>query len=882
MKKQILVSILLLMLLTSVNSLTIQGSISSGNETISAMIITLELHNSAKTSLKTINTIAHNGYFMQTIHNPSTTQIAETVVMKVNGQTFSTQVVNERAYFDIYLDTVEPISNRQIDNEPQNAPLFSIPTIGDITNFSNEILVLDMDFYYRGVHSYQNKLLIVNQYSVEEFNRLPDGSLERLSRFEGRFNYNSYFDEDRLYIISINDADVRWKLTVFDLSQTPMQKLTSFNLTDIIYPYIPSVIFSSQHIMMSSSNVYRTFRYDKTTFQRDGDITSFSGWQMYKKDNLLIIPKPHSEEPHPVTGTIFTDIIEFYNIDEDNDYELTKLSEIPITYYHIITDMEIQNGKFVLSHWQGVIIIDIDDIENPEISHYLWTDYQESVDYAIYTGDYLYASVIAGFLYVYQIEEEGGMALIFSESNGTGASGMQKNMELHYPYLYMNKNFGLRVYDVSNEPTEVFFHGRNNWSVSYSLGGNDLYALFWDTNYVLNNNLNKTKYDIYSTIENKLIHSLVYDVWKVNMNAAIKDDLLLVAGTIGNDLRNCHFEIYKITDDKIEFMQDFKLNHGYYRDFRIIDDLLFFDFDYTHVVYRLQVASASQLTNKVASASQLTNIDYELEYIGSLQGYIQHFWTNQPKDYVINVQNNNLIFRDINDFENILFSQNVSGADGVSYHNDDYLITMDTWREFSRIQNFSIENEQISLLHTFPRDRIINTFNGIIIKNAYNDDLYSEFYSIYNGRLHKVGEKDETDRTQWHTFFYPEINKMVQFAYAGVWVYDFDYTVSENDFVDPISLANFKLIGNYPNPFNPETTIRFNVAVDSIVLIDIYNIRGQKVRKLFEGFLNSGEHTAIWNGLDDIGRELSSGVYFYKMAVDSDDFVAVKRMILLK
>ena len=89
-----------------------------------------------------------------------------------------------------------------------------------------------------------------------------------------------------------------------------------------------------------------------------------------------------------------------------------------------------------------------------------------------------------------------------------------------------------------------------------------------------------------------------------------------------------------------------------------------------------------------------------------------------------------------------------------------------------------------------------------------------------------------------------------------------------------------ELLGNFPNPFNPETTIRFNVAVESIVSIDIYNIRGQRVKSLLDGFYERGSHTVVWDGRDDNGRELGSGMYFYRMI--AGDVMETRRMVLLK
>jgi len=87
-------------------------------------------------------------------------------------------------------------------------------------------------------------------------------------------------------------------------------------------------------------------------------------------------------------------------------------------------------------------------------------------------------------------------------------------------------------------------------------------------------------------------------------------------------------------------------------------------------------------------------------------------------------------------------------------------------------------------------------------------------------------------------------------------------------------------VSNFPNPFNPETTIVFSLPIESTVSIDIYNIRGQKVKMLVNGSFESGHHEAIWDGKDDSGRSVSSGIYFYRVQTEND--AATRRMLLLK
>jgi len=89
-----------------------------------------------------------------------------------------------------------------------------------------------------------------------------------------------------------------------------------------------------------------------------------------------------------------------------------------------------------------------------------------------------------------------------------------------------------------------------------------------------------------------------------------------------------------------------------------------------------------------------------------------------------------------------------------------------------------------------------------------------------------------------------------------------------------------KLVGNFPNPFNPNTTIYFEIVQEGNVSLEIFNIRGQKIRQLVNDFREIGHHQAIWNGTDDFGNAVGSGMYFYRMT--TDDYSAVKRMMLLK
>jgi hypothetical protein len=85
---------------------------------------------------------------------------------------------------------------------------------------------------------------------------------------------------------------------------------------------------------------------------------------------------------------------------------------------------------------------------------------------------------------------------------------------------------------------------------------------------------------------------------------------------------------------------------------------------------------------------------------------------------------------------------------------------------------------------------------------------------------------------------------------------------------------------NYPNPFNPITTINYSLKENSKVSLKVYNIKGQKVKQLVSEQLSAGQHSVVWNGIDDNGKSVSSGIYFYKLK--AGNYQKVKKMLLLK
>jgi hypothetical protein len=144
---------------------------------------------------------------------------------------------------------------------------------------------------------------------------------------------------------------------------------------------------------------------------------------------------------------------------------------------------------------------------------------------------------------------------------------------------------------------------------------------------------------------------------------------------------------------------------------------------------------------------------------------------------------------------------------------------------------------------------------------------------------------------QWTNFSYSLDNysgEMARIAIQCVSDNSFMFMVDNFKVIAPnitsnssdVSLANFEVLGNYPNPFNPETTIHFTTVKESVVKLQVYNMRGQLVKTLVNAKLKAGKHSIVWNGRNENKEKVSSGIYLYK--VSSGEENRVNKMILMK
>ncbi len=190
-----------------------------------------------------------------------------------------------------------------------------------------------------------------------------------------------------------------------------------------------------------------------------------------------------------------------------------------------------------------------------------------------------------------------------------------------------------------------------------------------------------------------------------------------------------------------------------------------------------------------------------------------------------------------------------------------------------------------------------NSSNNIPVMNITKTVEGSKFFAAINN----VRQNRELTgfRIYRNDEMIHEIDNAGASNYIDVNLADGDYTyyvtaIYGNNESEPSNSVTINVVGNndvnnnyvtslsrnFPNPFNPVTTISYSVKENGFVSIDVYNVLGQKVKTLVSGNVAAGNHQVTWRGLDDNNKNVSSGIYFYRMK--SGNYTSTKKMILMK
>lgn len=224
--------------------------------------------------------------------------------------------------------------------------------------------------------------------------------------------------------------------------------------------------------------------------------------------------------------------------------------------------------------------------------------------------------------------------------------------------------------------------------------------------------------------------------------------------------------------------------------------------------------------------------------------------------------------------------QDGSKLKGLARGNDDY----EGWEETPEIaitvsSDWGETWSEIALLNGKAGDANYHAgLDGMTIAYAYPGDTIMPASSSPNethGQLPIFFYDDDS----WGSFAMspPEGQNLGGRLMYGILDIEFEGPVGSETTTVPELFASVK---NYPNPFNPSTTISYELKKAGNISIEVFNAKGQKVKTLVDGFKNEGTQTTSWNGVDNSGKSVSSGIYFYKLSTETSS--TTKKMVLMK
>ena len=209
-------------------------------------------------------------------------------------------------------------------------------------------------------------------------------------------------------------------------------------------------------------------------------------------------------------------------------------------------------------------------------------------------------------------------------------------------------------------------------------------------------------------------------------------------------------------------------------------------------------------------------------------------------------------------------------------------------------RNFMIRAYGINMGNTLPNDQVTKQKPDSAIMGSREFESFN-VYRFYESQHNNPEDWELIAQEIGDTIYVDQSwvllqNATYQFAIRSVYTNGVESISAFSQLITKTSATagdlpqlETKLYTNFPNPFNPSTTITFSIANKNFrnVELNIYNLKGQRVKKINAGMLTSGQHSFVWNGTDDNDKAVSSGVYFYRLVIDRN-IIDTKRMLLLK
>jgi len=192
--------------------------------------------------------------------------------------------------------------------------------------------------------------------------------------------------------------------------------------------------------------------------------------------------------------------------------------------------------------------------------------------------------------------------------------------------------------------------------------------------------------------------------------------------------------------------------------------------------------------------------------------------------------------------------------------------------------SFNDSDDIYALEAGFEYDNSCYTFEGFNrekIGNAFTIHNYTDgLLRLAVASAEPIGDTEKTVELKFR-----QVKSSDTPVISYLIVNDYEIDISKINIADELP-SDFRLYQNYPNPFNPSTVIAFDLPEASNTVLEIYNLLGQKIRSLVSKDLSPGHHSFEWDGKNERGEAVTSGIYLYRLRADS--FIKTEKMILLR
>jgi len=681
-----------------------------------------------------------------------------------------------------------------------------------------------------------------------------------------------YITRNRIQVINISDP---YNPGLINTIESPGAFFDSIVKDNFLYAVEETGLYI--YDITDLYNIQLISNYDTTdnygeyqTIQLAGDIAYIneSGQNSFPTIRIVDVSDPYNpqllssyqtssqiKEVYENTLITFTynQTINFINVSDSSNPQLIGSFDVPLDY-GTLRDISIKDEKAYITTRSRLLILNLEDLVNPQMINSFYFSQYFDLDEICITDDTAY--IVNGYL--------GLLALDISDLDDISISGSYQ-VENYCTHVAITGNIailsesdflysaGLHFVDITNSENPRLIFSDSGPIPAKTISVSDDYA------YVYSEQAGLNIYNISNPYTSSLEGTFcLSENWQTSNLISIRNGSAYIISADS-------LFIVDITNPEYpELLFTHSVTDGFHA-VTINDDLLYMVYnDYIHIYdisnpeYLQDISSYSEnadfkgvllvADNKMSVSSGLNGIKI-LDVSDPFN--LQPISTFQTQSWVSDID----IYGD-----RLYISEADYGVEVVDISSPDFPILVETisLHESSIIYNSYINHENGLLFITDYNWNEINIYN-------IADDENAEFLNKYS----------------WNNITL-NIAFKEGFVYTANWYNGFNILDFENLSIDDsdTAIASYSEIHNYPNPFNPNTTISFTLQEKSETSIKIYNLKGQLVKDYGIDLYDKGSHSLTWNGKDSYNQESASGIYFIQMTTGEQKLA--RKIMLLK